>query len=155
MQRSAAGAADQPLRHPFQVPCCDSFKFLRSYTSFKLPFYETNPKGRLKSSRFAGTWNSSGAAYRLRPGLGRVTPGPITMALELGADCQECDACAVLAEAAVRPRSQFVRLCYAIRNECRSGRSVIKTINSLKRTKRMYRFKVLSERRHLKISSPN
>ena len=35
---------------------------------------------------------------------------------------------------------------YAIRNECRSGRRVIKTINSLKRTKRMYRFKVLSER---------
>ena len=44
---------------------------------------------------------------------------------------------------------------YAIRNECRSCRRVIKTINSLKRTKRMYRFKVLSERRHLKISSPN
>ena len=44
---------------------------------------------------------------------------------------------------------------YAIRNECRSGGSVIKTINSLKHTKRMYRFKVLSERRHLKISSPN
>ena len=44
---------------------------------------------------------------------------------------------------------------YAIRNECRSGRRVIKTINSLKHTKRMYRFKVLSERRHLKISSPN
>ena len=34
--------------------------------------------------------------------------------------------------------------CYANRNECRSGGSVIKTINSLKRTKRMYIFKVLS-----------
>ena len=44
---------------------------------------------------------------------------------------------------------------YAIRNECRSGGSVIQTINSLKHTKRMYRFKVLSERRPLKIWSPN
>ena len=32
-------------------------------------------------------------------GLGRVTQGPVSVALELGAGCQECDACAVLAEA--------------------------------------------------------
>ena len=45
-------------------------------------------------------------------------------------------------------------LSSALRNETSLGSRVIRTIHSLKFSSRMYRFKFISVRRHLKISSP-
>ena len=51
--------------------------------------------------------------------------------------------------------TKLFKIVCAIRNECRIGGRAIKTINSLKLTKRIYRFKVFSERIFFNLSNPN